>query len=59
VLALAAAHSLELMHDDSAYEVYYEVLTGQRKAGRGLIARKHPFIASRGKPQQDLDEIYL
>jgi HEAT repeat protein len=28
-VALAAAHSLELMHDDSAYEVYYEVLTGQ------------------------------
>jgi HEAT repeat protein len=37
-VALAAAHSLVLMHDDSAYEVYYEVLTGQRKAGKGLIA---------------------
>ena len=39
-VALAAAHSLELMHDESAYEVYYEVLTGQRKAGRGLLASK-------------------
>jgi HEAT repeats len=37
-VALAAAHALDEMHDDSAYEVYYEVLTGLRKAGRGLIA---------------------
>src|SRR4029077_5000714 len=37
-VALAAAHALDEMHDESAYEVYYEVLTGQRKAGRGLIA---------------------
>jgi HEAT repeat protein len=37
-VALTAAHSLDLMHHDSAYEVYYEVLTGQRKASRGLIA---------------------
>jgi HEAT repeat protein len=36
-VALAAAHSLDLMHDDSAYEVYYAVLNGERKAGRGLI----------------------
>jgi HEAT repeat protein len=25
------------MHDDSAYEVYYAVLNGERKAGQGLI----------------------
>lgn len=37
-VALAAAHSLVLMHDNSAYEVYYEILNGERKAGRGLIA---------------------
>ena len=37
-VALAAAHSLDLMHDDSAYEVYYEILNGERKAGKGLIA---------------------
>lgn len=36
-VALAAAHSLDLMHDDSAYEVYYAVLNGERKAGKGLI----------------------
>jgi hypothetical protein len=43
-VALAAAHSLELMHDDSAYEVYYEVLTGQRKAGKGLIASQTSIL---------------
>jgi HEAT repeat protein len=36
-VALAAAHSLDLMHDDSAFEVYYAVLNGERKAGKGLI----------------------
>jgi len=43
-VALAAAHSVELMHDDSAYEVYYEVLTGQRKAGKGLIASQTSIL---------------
>src|SRR5258706_1067450 len=37
-VALAAAHALDEMHDESAFEVYYEVLTGQRKAGKGLVA---------------------
>jgi HEAT repeat protein len=37
-VALAAAHSLLSLHDNSAYEVYYEVLTQQRKASKGLIA---------------------
>ena len=37
-VALAAAHSLDLLHDDSAFELYYEILTGQRKAGRGIVA---------------------
>jgi HEAT repeat protein len=27
-----------LMHDNSAYEVYYEVLNGERKANKGLIS---------------------
>jgi HEAT repeat protein len=38
LVVLAAAHSLDLMHDNSAYEVYYEVLNGERKAKRSLIA---------------------
>ena len=51
-VALAAAHSLELMHDDSAYEVYYEVLTGQRKAGRGLIASETSILKDPKKVAQ-------
>lgn len=37
-VTLAAAHSLELMHNRSAYQVYYEVLAGDRKTHKGLIA---------------------
>jgi HEAT repeat protein len=37
-VALAAAHALDLMHDDRAYDVYYEILTGERKSNKGLIA---------------------
>jgi len=37
-VALAAAHALLTLHDKSGYEVYYEVLTQQRKATKGLIA---------------------
>lgn len=51
-VALAAAHSLELMHDDSAYEVYYEVLTGQRQAGRGLIASETSILKDPKKMAQ-------
>jgi HEAT repeat protein len=40
IVVLSAAHSLLLMHDHRAYDVYYAVLTGQRKAGRGLIAEQ-------------------
>jgi HEAT repeat protein len=52
LVALAAAHSLEMMHDDSAYEVYYEVLTGQRKAGRGLIASQTSVLKDPRKMAQ-------
>lgn len=51
-VALAAAHSLEMMHDDSAYEVYYEVLTGQRKAGRGLIGSQTSVLKDPKKMAQ-------
>jgi HEAT repeat protein len=37
-VALAAAHALIELNDDSGYEVYYEVLTGERKGRKGLIA---------------------
>jgi hypothetical protein len=43
-VVLAAAHSLDLMHDSSAYEVYYEVLNGERKTGKGLIASQASIL---------------
>jgi len=51
-VALAAAHSLDLMHDDSAYNVYYEVLTGQRKSGKGLIASQTAILKDPKKMAQ-------
>jgi HEAT repeat protein len=38
LVALAAAHSLLSMKDGLAYEVYYEILTGERKGSKGLVA---------------------
>ena len=37
-VALAAGHALIQLKDNSGYGVYYEVLAGERKAGRGLMA---------------------
>jgi hypothetical protein len=48
-VALAAAHSLDLMHKDSAYEVYYEILTGQRKASKGLLASQTSILKDKKK----------
>jgi HEAT repeat protein len=36
-VVLAAAHALVLMKDPSGYEVYYAILTGERKSGKGLV----------------------
>lgn len=37
-VALAAAHSLLQLNVDAGYAVYYEILTGERKTGKGLLA---------------------
>jgi HEAT repeat protein len=37
-VALAAASALLQLKDDAGYDVYYAVLTGQRKGKKGLIA---------------------
>ena len=42
-VALAAAHALLLLNDDAGYEVYYEVLTGERKTGKGLLAQASEY----------------
>ena len=39
-VALAAAHALQLLNDPAGYEVYYEVLTGERKSADGLVAQQ-------------------
>jgi HEAT repeat protein len=36
-VVLAAANSLLLFHDDVGYDTHYEVLTGERRASKGLI----------------------
>ena len=37
-VVLAAARSLVHFKQESGYDVYYEVLTGKRKAGKGVVA---------------------
>ncbi len=37
-VVIAAAHSLLTMKDKGGYEVFYEILTGERKGGKGLVA---------------------
>jgi len=39
-VVMAAAHSLVLFKDNAGYEVYYDVLKGERKSGEGLISRE-------------------
>ena len=36
---MASAHALILLKDDSGYDVYYEILAGERKTGKGLLAQ--------------------
>ena len=39
-VVLTAAHALQVLNDPAGYEVYYEVLTGERKSGSGLVAQE-------------------
>lgn len=39
-VALAAAHALVQLKNDSGYDVYYSVLSGERKGGEGLLAEQ-------------------
>jgi HEAT repeat protein len=52
LVVLAAAHALDLLHDKSAYEVYYEVLNGERKTGKGLIASQTSILSDPKKMAQ-------
>ena len=39
-VALAAAHALDVMHDPSAFQLYYQILTGERKTSKTLIVEQ-------------------
>jgi len=39
-VALAAAHALQVLNDPAGYQVYYEVLTGERKSADGLVSQQ-------------------
>jgi len=39
-VVLAAAHSLLMLNDPSAYDIYYAILMGDKKASEGLVARQ-------------------
>jgi HEAT repeat protein len=49
---LAAASSLRLLGDPSAYLVYYAVLTGERKSGEGLIEEQKKMLSDPKKMAQ-------
>jgi HEAT repeat protein len=51
-VALAAAHALHRMHDGSSYDVFYEVLTRQRKSRNGLVASQMSTLSDPKKMAQ-------
>ena len=51
-VALAAAHALLQLKDDAGYDVYYAVLTGQRKGKKGLIAGQMETLHDKKKMAQ-------
>jgi HEAT repeat protein len=44
LVVLAAAHALQVLNDPAGYEVYYEVLTGERKSADGLVAQETELL---------------
>lgn len=48
-VVLAAAHSLCVLGDQEGYEVYYEILLGERKAAPGLIAGQEAMFRDHKK----------
>jgi len=51
-VVLAAANSLLLLHDDVGYDTYYEVLTGERRASKGLIQEQLDTLKDKKKIAQ-------
>jgi HEAT repeat protein len=52
-VALAAAHALQVLDDPAGYEIYYEVLTGERKSTDGLVAQQMQTLKD-GKKMAEL-----
>jgi len=48
-VVLAAANSLLLLHDDVGYDIYYDVLTGERRASKGLIKEQLSTLKDKKK----------
>ena len=48
-VVLAAANSLLLLHDDVGYDTYYEVLTGEKRASKGLIKEQLDTLKDKKK----------
>jgi HEAT repeat protein len=48
-VVLAAANSLILLHDKVGYDVYYDVLTGERRASKGLIKEQLDTLKDKKK----------
>jgi HEAT repeat protein len=46
-VALAAAHALQVLNDPAGYQVYYEVLTGERKPTEGLVGQEMETLKDR------------
>jgi HEAT repeat protein len=46
-VALAAAHALQVLNDPAGYQVYYEVLTGERKSTEGLVGQQMETLKDR------------
>jgi HEAT repeat protein len=51
-VVIAAASALIVFQDPDAYEVYYEILTGERKTGKGLISKQMTTLKNPRKMAQ-------
>jgi len=52
-VALAAAHALQVLNDPAGYQVYYDVLTGERKSADRLVAQQMQTLKD-GKKMAEL-----
>jgi HEAT repeat protein len=51
-VVMASANALHVLKDDDAYEVFYAVLTGERKSGSSLVADQKKMLSDPKKMAQ-------